>query len=86
MKNEIVTVVGNNLGAINAQMVESILCASTEEAQNILQESIREGRYCPLIADRSKIKSIVILSNGQVYPSNFRYVTLTRRFTEATSD
>ncbi len=82
MSNEMITIVGPKMGAVSANMVESILSIKLEEAQIVLKEALEDGRYCPLIGDKSKIKSLVILSNGQVYPSNFRYDTLKGRFSE----
>lgn len=81
MSNEMITIVGPKMSAVNADMVESILSIKLEEAQIVLRDAMSEGRYCPLIGDQTKIKSLVILSNGQVYPSNFRYDTLKGRIT-----
>ena len=62
--------------------IESILQlddSESDEADKILLSSIEDGVYHPLIKDKDKIKSLVILSNGQVYPSTFNVSTLSKR-------
>lgn len=79
MKNDVITIVGRDAGAVATSMVEAILDIKAPETELVLETAMRENRYCPLVADKSKIKSLVLLSNGKVYPSTFRVPTLSKR-------
>ena len=46
--------------------------------------AIQNGSYYPLVTNKESIKSIVIMTNGHVYPSTFRAGTLVSRVREAT--
>ena len=79
MKNDVITIVGRDAGAVAVSMVEAILDIKAPETSIVLENALNENRYCPLVADKSKIKSLVVLSNGKVYPSTFRVPTLSKR-------
>lgn len=83
--NSLITVVGRDLGAISANKVESVMDYLCEEARYIIAEAKTRGKYISLISDEQKIKSIVLMDNGKVYPSTFRVVTLMERIKEATT-
>lgn len=77
-----ITVTGCDKCIIPVDSIESILQlddSESDEADKILLSSIESGVYHPLIKDKDKIKSLVILSNGQVYPSTFNVSTLSKR-------
>lgn len=82
--NAMITVVGRDLGAISAVDVEGIIDYTLPEAQVIIQKAKAGNKYYPFVADDSKIKSLIIMTNGTVYPSTFRVVTLMERIFEAT--
>lgn len=84
--NCMITVVGRDMGAISATNVESLIDYALPEAQLIISNARNEGKYRQFITDESKIKSLIIMTNGIVYPSSFRVVTLNERIKEATSE
>lgn len=83
--NSMITVVGQDMGAIAANNVEALIDYTVPEARDIILKARNEGKYCQLIADDSKIKTLIIMTNGIVYPSSFRVVTLADRIRKATS-
>lgn len=83
--NSMVTVVGRDMGAISAQSVQAVLDYALSETKTYVQEARVQGKFIPLIAEESKIKSVLIMNNGVVYPSSFRVVTLMERI-RATTD
>lgn len=83
--NSMITVVGRDMGSISATNVESVIDYTLPEAKLILNEARSKNKYRHFIADESKIKSLIIMTNGIVYPSSFRVVTLNERIREATS-
>lgn len=74
---------GCALGAVKAAQIQSVLDSSTPEAANIEQMAREQGKYVPIIADRSTIRSLVRMNNGDVYPSSFLPRTLCRRISDA---
>lgn len=83
--NSMITVVGRDMGSISATNVESVIDYTLPEAEMIINEARSKNKYRQFIADESKIKSLIIMTNGIVYPSSFRVVTLNERIREATS-
>lgn len=84
--NVLVNIVGRDMGAVSATKVESVIDFSLPEAKTLLLRARNENKYHPLIGDENKIKSLVLMDNGVVYPSSFRVVTLNDRIREATSE
>ncbi len=84
--NSMITVVGRDMGSISATNVESVIDYALPEAQLVLNKARNENNYRQFIADENKIKSLIIMTNGVVYPSSFRVVTLNERIREATDD
>ena len=82
--NAMITVVGRDMGSISASNVEAVLDYALPEAQEIIVKARSANKYRPFITDESKIKSLIIMTNGVVYPSSFRVVTLNERIKEAT--
>lgn len=84
--NSLITVIGRDMGAISADKVEAVVDNSISEAQLIVNKARSENNYRQLITDETKIKSLIIMTNGIVYPSSFRVVTLIERIREATTE
>lgn len=84
MRNDIITIVGKEMGLVSAEKVEGILNIKLDEAQTVIMNAIQNGYYYPLVTNKESIKSIVIMTNGHVYPSTFRAGTLVSRVKEAT--
>ena len=84
--NSMVTIIGRDMGAISASQVEAVIDFATDEAKYILQNARAQQNYIPFLADETKIKSLVLMTNGKVYPSTFRTVTLMERVKGATDE
>lgn len=84
--NAMITVIGRDMGAISATEVEAVIDYSVPEAKLIVSLAKTEKRYQQFIADDTKIKSLIIMTTGTVYPSSFRMVTLNERIKEATTE
>ncbi len=82
--NTLITIAGRDMGAVAANEIQAVLDFSSKEAQELMYVYRQQGRYVPLIADESKIKSLVIMKGLTVYPSTFRVQTLISRIQEAT--
>mgnify|MGYP000367553504 CR=1 FL=1 len=83
--NNLVTIVGRDMGQIAANNVEAIFDFSSKEGKELFASAIQENRYVRFIADQSKIKCLVLMNNGKVYPSTFTVPTLHNRIKEATT-
>lgn len=82
---DMLTVIGGDKCLVPVRNVESILQVDSDEGINgpdLLNKAIKDGNLVPLVFDKDKIKSIVILSNGQVYPSTFNASTLISRIND----
>lgn len=84
--NAQITIIGKDRGAIAATEVESILDYTLEEARDIVTIAKNAGNYIPFMNNDDKIKSIIIMNSGKVYPSSFSVVTLKQRVLEATEE
>lgn len=83
--NAIITVIGRDLGAISAQKVEGLLDYNTEEGRWLLNKARESNNFVNLLADESKIKTLVLMDSGKIYPSTFNLSTLAKRIYEATN-
>ncbi|MEY8379437.1 extracellular matrix/biofilm biosynthesis regulator RemA family protein [Ileibacterium valens] len=68
---------------ICAHDVQAILDYSCPEAQGIIVEARNSNRYIPVITDSSRIKSVIVTTNLNVYPSSFRMETVAARLQNA---
>lgn len=84
--NALITVIGRDMGAVSASSVESVIDYTLPEARLLVEEAKNKNKFKPLITDDDKIKSIIVMVNGQIYPSTFRVVTLIDRIKNATSE
>ena len=89
MKNSIgktmITIVGRDLGTVSALDIEAILDFNAEENKLIMYNARERNQYFPLITDETKIKSLIIMKSGMIYPSTFRLVTISNRIKEVTT-
>lgn len=83
--NNIVTLVGGDLGAVSVDKIESLIDFSTKEAKEIVKKAQEEQRYINYVMDDKKIKTIVVLTNGNVYPCSFNLNTMVKRIEQASS-
>lgn len=83
--NAMVTVIGRDMGAIAANEVESVIDYALPEAKTILRLAREQGKFVPLIVDDAKIKSLLVMTQGAIYPSTFRVTTLMERIKSATT-
>lgn len=83
--NNLITIVGRDMGQIAANNVEAIFDFASKEGKDLYAKAIEEGRYVRFISDQSKIKCLVLMINGKVYPSTFTVPTLHNRIKEATT-
>lgn len=83
--NTLITIVGRDMGQIAANNVEAIFDFATKEGKDLYTKANEEGRYIRFISDLSKIKCLVLMVNGKVYPSTFTVPTLHNRIKEATT-
>lgn len=83
--NPQITIVGRDVGKVSASKIESLVDFSSDAAGIILTEALENNTFVKLVTDSSKIKTLVILDNGKVYPSTFKIKALAGRIRKATS-
>lgn len=78
--SEFITIIGRTGASVPIHKIEAILefCHQTS-AEEIFDKAMKEGRLIKTLVDKDKIRSIVILESGEVYPSTFHYTTLRDR-------
>lgn len=83
--NSPINIVGRDLGAISANKVESLIDFTTPEAQSLFETAKKNNMYINFISDETKIKTLVLMDSGTLYPSTFNLGTLAKRIYEATN-
>lgn len=83
--NDMVTIVGRDMGAVSAQQVQALIDFNSIEGEHIFNSALENGTYIKFITDKSKIKTLVIMDNGNIYPSTFNLSTLMKRISEASA-
>lgn len=82
--NVLIPIIGYDLGMISARKIDAVLDSELDEAKTMVMKAREENRYIALIGNPDKIKSVIRMENGDVYPSSFRVATLVRRIAQAT--
>lgn len=81
-----VTIVGKSEVRVAVSKIVAVIDIKCEESELILQKSIQEGHFMPFIRDKSKIRSYLLMDNGDLYPSTFRVKTICDRMKEDTGE
>ena len=78
--SEFMTIIGRAGAGVPIKKIEAIFEFSPDtNAEYIFNKALNEGKLIKTLVDTDKIRSLVILDDGQVHPSTFHFVTLKNR-------
>lgn len=74
-----VTVIGQNTLGIPIHQIEAIIEFGSEASYEIFERGLEEGKVLKALLDEKKIKSLIILENGDIIPSTFHFISIRNR-------
>ena len=77
-----ITVIGQNSVAVPVYQIEAIIEYGSQASREISERGLEEGKLIKALLDEDKIKSLILLDNGDIIPSTFHYISLRNRCSE----
>lgn len=74
-----ITVIGQNTLGIPVKDIEAIIEFGSQASHEIFEIALEEGRLIKALLDEDKIKSLIVLDNGDIIPSTFHFTSLRNR-------
>lgn len=82
--NRMITIVGKSQVKLEVSKIVAIIDADKDsenyqEVNMFVNKALQEGRFQPLLTDKSKIKSYILTENNLIFPSSVKIKTLADR-------
>lgn len=82
--SRMITIVGKSQVKLEVSKIVAIIDADKDsenyqEVDIFVNKALQEGRFQPLLTDKSKIKSYILTENNIVFPSSVKIKTLADR-------
>lgn len=74
-----ITVIGQNTLGVPVNEIEAIIEFGSQASCEIFEKGLEKGKVIKALLDVDKIKSLIILENGDIVPSTFHFISLRNR-------